>query len=96
MPLEHTALLANTFGLHLFSIGKSSIHGRMVNYGDNSMHYEPVVWADRALTARPGSTPAALMWALDDELKQRNIEVPFPQRDLPMRSGTLHVHMDKA
>jgi small-conductance mechanosensitive channel len=33
------------------------------------------------------------MWALDDELKARDIEIPFPQRDLHVRSGTLDVRM---
>ena len=33
------------------------------------------------------------MWALDDELRARGIEIPFPQRDLHIRSGTLDVRM---
>ncbi|MDH5540636.1 MAG: mechanosensitive ion channel [Rhizobacter sp.] len=65
----------------------------LVNYGDSSVNYELIVWADRALTTRPGGTHAALMWALDDELKRRNIEIPFPQRDLHVRSGTLDVRV---
>lgn len=68
----------------------------LVAYGDSSMNYELIVWADRALTTRPAATHAALMWALDDELKRRQIEVPFPQRDLHMRSGTLNVRIDKS
>jgi small-conductance mechanosensitive channel len=67
----------------------------LVGYGDNSMNYELIVWADRALTTRPAATHAALMWSLDDELKRRQIEVPFPQHDLHMRSGTLNVRIDK-
>jgi small-conductance mechanosensitive channel len=65
----------------------------LVAYGDSSMNYELVVWADRVLTTRPGSAHADLMWALDDELHQRGIEIPFPQRDLNIRSGTLEVRM---
>lgn len=65
----------------------------LVAYGDSSMNYELVVWADRSLTTRPGGTHAQLMWALDDELKQRGIEIPFPQRDLNIRSGTLDVRL---
>ena len=65
----------------------------LVAYGDSSMNYELVVWADRELTTRPGSAHANLMWALDDELHQRGIEIPFPQRDLNIRSGTLDVRM---
>lgn len=65
----------------------------LVAYGDSAMNYELVVWADRSLTTRPGGTHADLMWALDDELKQRGIEIPFPQRDLNIRSGTLDVRL---
>ncbi|MEO8385078.1 MAG: mechanosensitive ion channel domain-containing protein, partial [Betaproteobacteria bacterium] len=59
----------------------------LVSYGDSSMNYELVIWADQALTSSPASTHAKLMWALDTELRARDIEIPFPQRDLNIRSG---------
>jgi small-conductance mechanosensitive channel len=65
----------------------------LVGYGDSAVNFGLMVWADRALTTRPASTHAALMWALDDELKRRAIEIPFPQRDLHVRSGTLDVRL---
>jgi len=65
----------------------------LIKYGDSSMDYELVVWADRELTTRPDATHARLMWRLDDELRRRNIEIPFPQRDLNIRSGTLDVRL---
>ncbi|MEO5732425.1 MAG: mechanosensitive ion channel domain-containing protein [Rubrivivax sp.] len=65
----------------------------LIAYGDSSVNYELVVWAERRLTTRPGGTHARLMWALDDELAKRDIEIPFPQRDLHVRSGTLEVRM---
>ena len=68
----------------------------LVAYGDSAMNYELVVWADRELTTRPGSTHAKLMWALDTELVQRGLEIPFPQRDLNIRSGTLDVRLQRA
>lgn len=65
----------------------------LVQYGDNSVNYELIVWGDRQLTTHPASTHAKLMWALDDELARRKIEIPFPQRDLHVRSGVLDVRM---
>lgn len=65
----------------------------LVAYGDSSVNYELVVWAEHSLTTAPASAHAKLMWALDDELNARAIEIPFPQRDLHLRSGSLTVRM---
>lgn len=67
----------------------------LVGYGASSMDYELVIWAGRDLTTRPGSTHANLMWALDTELVKRGVEIPFPQRDLHIRSGTLDVRLQR-
>jgi len=66
----------------------------LVNYGDSAVNFELIIWADRQLTTHPASTHAKLMWALDDELKARKIEIPFPQRDLHLRSGALNVRIE--
>lgn len=68
----------------------------LISYGDSAVNYELVVWADRVLTTTPAATHAKLMWALDDELQRHNIEIPFPQRDLHVRSGTLDVRLQTA
>ncbi len=65
----------------------------LINYGDSAVNYELIVWAERDLTTHPARTHAALMWALDDELNRRGIEIPFPQRDLHVRSGALDVRV---
>jgi small-conductance mechanosensitive channel len=63
----------------------------LVRMGDNALEYELVVWVNHSLAARPGAANARLLWILHDELRARNIEIPFPQRDLWIRSAPLAV-----
>jgi small-conductance mechanosensitive channel len=68
----------------------------LVGFGDSSLNFELVVWVGPNMITSPGRTQATFLWAIEDELKRRNIEIPFPQRDLHIRSGTLAVSLDKA
>ncbi|MEO8002516.1 MAG: mechanosensitive ion channel domain-containing protein [Arenimonas sp.] len=63
----------------------------LISYGDSAMNFELVFWADRELSTHPASCHARLMWSLDDELQKRNIEIPFPQRDVHIRTGGLQI-----
>lgn len=62
----------------------------LVNFGDSSLDFELTVWVDPELMYALNGTKAKYLWAIEDELRKRNIEIPFPQRDLHIRSGTLH------
>lgn len=67
----------------------------LVKFGDNSLDFELVVWVGPESITSPGRTQALYLWAIEEELKKRNIEIPFPQRDLHIRSGTLAVSLNK-
>lgn len=67
----------------------------LVGFGDSSLNFELVVWVGPELVASPGRTEAAFLWAIEDELRAEKIEIPFPQRDLHVRSGTLNVRLDR-
>lgn len=67
----------------------------LVKFGDNSLDFELVIWVERALLMSPSRTQAKYLWAIETELAQRKIEIPFPQRDLHVRSGTLSVKLEK-
>jgi potassium-dependent mechanosensitive channel len=59
---------------------------RFSGYGDNSIDFELLVWVDlRKVTA--GKVRSRIYFALFKALKEAGIEIPFPQRDLHLRSG---------
>jgi small-conductance mechanosensitive channel len=65
----------------------------LVALGDSSLHFELVIWVTHRLASAPGRTNATVLWALENELRTRSIEMPFPQRDLHIRSGELRVQL---
>lgn len=57
-----------------------------VQFGDSSLNFELVVWLKPDAVNRPGAVQAAYLWEIDTKLREYGIEVPFPQRDLHLRS----------
>lgn len=78
------------------SIGKPGPDVWLVNFGASSLDFELVAWVDKSLMTTPGRTHALYMWALETELTRRGIEIPFPQRDLHVRSGRLSIAIEKS
>lgn len=58
----------------------------LVSFGDSALNFELVVWPSLTAVKRPASMEAAYTWAIDDALRAAGIEIPFPQRDLRLRS----------
>lgn len=59
----------------------------LVNFGDSSLDFELVVWLTPDAVKRPAAVQADYYWEIESSLKQHGIEIPFPQRDLHLRSG---------
>lgn len=57
-----------------------------VEFGDSSLNFELVVWLTPDAVKRPGAVQAKYLWEIDDKLREYNIEVPFPQTDLHVRT----------
>jgi small-conductance mechanosensitive channel len=60
----------------------------LVGFGESSLDFDLAVWVGPELIASPGHTHAKYLWALEEELTRRNIQIPFPQRDVRIVSGT--------
>jgi small-conductance mechanosensitive channel len=58
----------------------------MTGFGDNAMDFELVVWPTFEAVRRPAAMRAAYTWAIDDALRAADLEIPYPQMDLRVRS----------
>lgn len=58
----------------------------LTSFGDSSLNFELVVWLNAEATRRVGAVVAAYNWALHTALENHGIEIPFPQRDLHVKT----------
>jgi len=58
----------------------------LTEFGESSFHFSLVVWLNAEATRRVGAVIAAYNWALHSALEKHGIHIPFPQRDLHVRS----------
>ena len=59
-------------------------------FGDSSIDFQLVVWSSE-MSARPSRYRSDLNFAIEQKFREAGIELPFPQRDLHIRSGMLKV-----
>ncbi len=65
----------------------------LINLGESSLDFELVVWIGLEGVRSPSKVHAQYLWAIETELRSAGIEIPFPQRDLYLRSGPLQVNL---
>ncbi|WP_133477731.1 mechanosensitive ion channel family protein [Cognatilysobacter segetis] len=58
----------------------------LVEFAESRMEFELIVWVNADATKRPSTVKAAYNWALHTALQRHGIAIPFPQRDLHLRS----------
>ena len=60
---------------------------QLVNFGDSSLDFQLLAWVSKSGVRRPERVRAEFYWELETRLREHGIEIPFPQRDLHLRSG---------
>jgi len=65
---------------------------RFLEFGDSSLNFELAVWTID-MAHRPARFRSDLYFAIERKLRENNIEVPFPQRDLHLRSGKVIIEI---
>ncbi len=66
----------------------------MTGFGDSSLDFVLAVWVNPEAVKRPSFLMSEYLWAIDDAFRRYSVEIPFPQRDLHLRSG-LHPVQEK-
>ncbi len=59
-------------------------------FGDSSLNFALGVWTAE-MTSKPKRFRSDLNYAIERKLRENKIEIPFPQRDLHLRSGQLAI-----
>ena len=60
------------------------------NFGENAIDFKLVLWSSE-MSARPSRYRSDINFAIAEKFREAGIEMPFPQRDLHIRSGVLKV-----
>ena len=68
----------------------------LAGFGDSSLDFKLIVWLTSDAVKRPGAVQADYLWAIETALGKYGIEIPFPQRDLHVRSWSPQARLPMA
>ncbi|MFY0641639.1 MAG: mechanosensitive ion channel [Bermanella sp.] len=71
---------------HTLTSAKREPQVLMKGFGDSSLDFDLIVWVKAESVKRPALLISDYLWVLDDTFREFNIEVPFPQRDVHIKS----------
>lgn len=77
--------------LSIVQFAKIHPSGIFTEFGDNSLNFLLLVWIDEP--QKQFSIKSDLNFRIETILRHRGIEIPFPQRDLHVRSGKLPLEL---
>ena len=58
----------------------------LVGFGDSSLDFQLIVWVNPKEVKVPGSIQASYLREIESSLREYDIEIPFPQRDLHLKT----------
>jgi len=59
---------------------------RLIGFGESALEFEMRLWVSRQGVRRPYRVHSSFLWELETRLREAGIEIPFPQRDIHVRS----------
>jgi small-conductance mechanosensitive channel len=77
-------------GENLHTLKEPAPSAFLENFGENAIEFKLVVWSSE-MSARPSRYRSDINFAIAAKFREAGIEMPFPQRDLHIRSGVLRV-----
>src|SRR5437667_1512279 len=75
---------------HPATLSEPAPNAYLEKFGDSSIDFELIVWSEE-MSYRPRRFKSDLNFLIEKHLRQAGIEIPYPQRDLRIRSGVLKV-----
>src|SRR5437867_722233 len=75
---------------HPATLSEPAPNAYLEKFGDSSIDFEVIVWSEE-MSYRPRRFKSDLNFLIEKHLRQAGIEIPYPQRDLRIRSGVLKV-----
>lgn len=57
-------------------------------YGDNSLNFDLLVWTSTYIN-KPTVLKSQLYYLIFEKFKEHNVEIPFPQRDIHIKTGSV-------
>ncbi len=80
-------LLREVLAEHVDVLAEPEPRVFFIEFGDSSLNFLIFAWVDSP--SKRLTTLSDLHFAIDAAFRENDIEIPFPQRDLHLRSGTL-------
>ncbi len=77
-------------GENLHTLKEPAPSAFLEKFGENAIEFKLVVWSSE-MSARPSRYRSDINFAIAEKFRAAGIEMPFPQRDLHIRSGVLKV-----